>query len=355
MASAAGRWCLLVAATVCAAPAPPGAPQAADPVATYRHAVDSYRAGHRPGDRDADQIPDPSTIVEAIAAPASGWTADDLAAAAMMHTDTSLSLLKGNRPADARVHIENAARLLEAALARDPSRAGWARRWSIAVAGLLHAFGAPDMSSSLRARTATWLPESPEQSRARAAFEKGVTLEIQAAVAGPLSGPMPKRTAVVPAEALATLGRAAQEYETAMYGDPAYAEAALHLGRIRLLAGHDTEAERWLQLAAGGQTRAVRYLAQMFLGAARERQGRYADAEAHYRSALDTFRWGQSAPLALSHLLMRTGRESEARQALATYFAAIGDRSVEPLWTYLADPATDLGPTLDELRAEVWR
>ncbi len=73
------------------------------------------------------------------------------------------------------------------------------------------------------------------------------------------------------------------------------------------------------------------------------------------RAALDTFRWGQAAPLALSHVLMRTGREPEAHETLALHFTTTRGRAVEPLRTYLANPATDLGPSLDQLRAEVWR
>jgi hypothetical protein len=37
------------------------------------------------------------------------------------------------------------------------------------------------------------------------------------------------------------------------------------------------------------------------------------------------------------------------------HFTATRGRICEPLWTYLADPATEPAATLDELRAEVWR
>jgi Tfp pilus assembly protein PilF len=122
-----------------------------------------------------------------------------------------------------------------------------------------------------------------------------------------------------------------------------------------IVAGREIDADRPLRLAAASPDRPVRYLAMMFLGAIAERQSRYADAEEQYMAALDAFPWGQSAPLALSHVLMREGREPEARAAVARHFAGTGGRVVEPLWTYLADPGTDLGPTLNLLRAEVWR
>ena len=108
-------------------------------------------------------------------------------------------------------------------------------------------------------------------------------------------------------------------------------------------------------LAAAADTLPVRYLAMMFLGVDRGAPGALRRCRETVRAALDTFRWGQAAPLALSHVLMRTGREQEARETLAAHFTTTRGRTVEPLWTYLANPATDLGPSLDQLRAEVWR
>jgi hypothetical protein len=133
------------------------------------------------------------------------------------------------------------------------------------------------------------------------------------------------------------------------------AEAALHLGRVKMITGFEDDADRPLRLAAAAPDRPVRYLALMFLGAIAERQLRYADAEQLYLAARDAFPWGQSASLALSHVLMQAGREADARAAIARHFTRAGGRVIEPLWTYLADPATDLGPTLNLLRAEIWR
>jgi hypothetical protein len=93
----------------------------------------------------------------------------------------------------------------------------------------------------------------------------------------------------------------------------------------------------------------------MFLGAIDERAGRIDAAMERYRVAREAFPWGQSAPMALSHALMRAGRDDDAREVLTDHFTAARGRISEPLWIYLADPATDPGPTLDELRAEVWR
>jgi tetratricopeptide (TPR) repeat protein len=324
-------------------------------VAAYRLLVDDYRAARPTAEGDLKRLTTDPSIIDRVIEPSSGWSPVDLAAAAMLHTDVSLRLVKMARQPDAVAHIDAATTLLRAAVARRSELAPFARRWRETVAGLLHAFGAPEIASNLSTNGMKWLPESEEQLRAMAAFEMGITAEIQAAVAGPLSGPQPKRTSAVPPDARRELRAAARHFEVALAADPACTEAALHLGRVTLLDGRDVEAARWLRAASAAHSVPVRYLGMMFLGVIAERQARYDEAAKQYRAALDTFPWGQAAPLALSHVLMRAGWEQEARETLAVHFARTRGRTVEPLWTYLANPATDLGPSLDQLRAEVWR
>jgi len=336
------------------ASSPSGSAHPTRDIVADRQLVDEYRAGSQTADGDIAWLSDDPSVVARVVAPASGWTPMDLMAAAMLHTDASLRLAKAGRRADAVVHVDAASTLLRAAVDRESERSEFARRWRDTVAGRLHDGGLPDVASTLRTHAVIWLRESEEQFAARAAFEMGIISEIHAAVAGPLSGPPPKHSSVVPPQARWELNAAARHFESALATDPNCVEAALHLGRVRLLVGREREAERWLRIASGADSVPVRYLGMMFLGVLAERQARYADAETQYRNALRVFRWGQSAPLALSHLLMRTGREPEARDVLAMHFATTRGRVVDPLWTYLADPATDPGVTLNQLRAEVW-
>ena len=324
-------------------------------IAAYRHVIDAYRDGAVPPGEPAVSGGHGLSLVGLVVAPASGWTAADLAAATMLHTDMALELAKVSSQPDAAAHVDAAATLLRAAVERDPARAAFARRWRSTVAALLHAAGTPELAARLDMDALPWLAESSQQAAARAAFALGLREEIRAAVAGPLSGNLPKRSAPVTPEARRALLDAARHFQNALAADPADAEAAVHLGRTLTVAGREIDADRPLRMAAIVPDRPVRYLAMMFLGVIAERQTRYADAERHYLAALDAFPWGQSAPLALSHLLMREGREAEARAAVARHFTRAGGRIVEPLWTYLADPATDLGPTLNLLRAEVRR
>lgn len=322
--------------------------QRPDASASYRARIDAYRSGTNISDTD---LALPVLDVNAL----KGWTPVDLEAAALLHTDIALQLGHSGRWADARSHLDAATTLLSAAVGRDEARVEYARRWRDTVSGLLEAAGTPTLAHELAARGQQLWPDSKAAAAASADAAEGLTFEIQAAVAGPLSGPPPTHPFVVPPEAISSLKRAAESYTAALVRDPAHAQAALHLGRVLLVLGRDTEAASRLTPAASSTNPSIRYLALMFLGAIDERAGRIDSAMERYRRAREAFPWGQSAPMALSQALMRAGRDDAARDVLMDHFTVTHGRICEPLWTYLADPGTDLGPTLDELRAEVWR
>jgi len=310
--------------------------------------VGAYRQGQEV--TDADLGDRPVTLDDTR-----DWTADDLEAAAMLQTDIGLRLVKTGRRAESAPHFDVAAAILKGAVDLDGARVEYARRWRDTVSGLLEAFGAPDLAKDLDMRGHEWWPQSKEAAAGSTAFAQGLTHEIQSAVAGRLSGPPPTRPFAIPADAIGLLRHAAEDYTASLASDSTNTQAALHLGRVLVLLGRDNEAAPHLGAASSSANPAVRYLALLFTGALDERAGRLDAAVGEYQRAREVFKWGQSAPLALSHALMRLGRDAQAREALADHFEKTGGRACDPLWTYLADPSTDLGPTLDELRAEVWR
>jgi tetratricopeptide (TPR) repeat protein len=273
----------------------------------------------------------------------------------MLHTDIGLRLVKTDRRGESASHFDAAAALLRSAVDVDVARVEFARRWRDTVSGLLEAYGAADLAKDLDTRGHEWWPQSKDAAAASTAFAQGLTREIQGAVAGRLSGPPPTRQFAIPPDAIGLLRHAAEDYAAALASDQTNTQAALHLGRVLLLLGHDNEAVSHLRAASSSANPAVRYLALLFTGALDERAGRLDAAIDAYQRARDVFKWGQSAPLALSHALMRLGHDAQAREALVDHFENTRGRVCDPLWTYLADPSTDLGPTLDELRAEVWR
>ena len=122
-----------------------------------------------------------------------------------------------------------------------------------------------------------------------------------------------------------------------MRHDPRMLVGALHLGRIELLQGHDAAAVPLFERAAGASDRSVVYLANLFLGAMAEREGHLDDAERRYRAAEKIFEFGQTADLALTELLMRTGRGADASRVID---AMLKRREMgalfDPWWLYLS-------------------
>jgi hypothetical protein len=77
----------------------------------------------------------------------------------------------------------------------------------------------------------------------------------------------------------------------------------------------------------------------MFLGGMAENGGQPADALSAYRAAVSTGRSPEVAPLALTHLLERTGEAAAARRAVEGIVATAEDPSGpgDAWWLYLVD------------------
>lgn len=327
--------------------------------ALHAHALpqdDAYRALVK---RYRDQGPDAVSLVMAMgpapalaaADSAQPWPADELRGALMLHTDAAIRLLNERHGADATAHLDAAVRLLGSADRQAASRR-FVRQWFDTVRGYARASGAAALDLELANAERLRAPATD----AYAAFERGRQAELGASLAGPLSSSGDrKRVKNLAADAIQLLTTAAREYEAALAADPAFPEAQLHLGRVRLLLQESAAAIPLLDKAAGASDGQVAYLALLFSGAAAEQQDRFGDAEAQYRKAVALFRWGQSAPIALSELLSRTGRVDDARGELTTHFERTMGRVVDPLWTYVLSPREHLEASLRQLRAEVWR
>jgi hypothetical protein len=120
-----------------------------------------------------------------------------------------------------------------------------------------------------------------------------------------------------------------------------------------MLQENSGEAAAFFRAALTDVDPAVRYLAALFLGTLEERDRHFDAAEKLYRDAVRYLPYGQSAPLALSELLSRTGREADARRVLSTRLLRMNAEVLEPFWAYGPEevPAT----RFDLLRVEVWK
>ena len=95
---------------------------------------------------------------------------------------------------------------------------------------------------------------------------------------------------------------------------------------------------------------ALRYYAEMFLGAALEASAQSDGARAAYTSAAALFPTAQSPRMALSHLAFSRGDRGAATEAIAPLLASSDNESEreDPWWTYL----TACGRQAQELIAQ---
>lgn len=309
-------------------------------VSDYRHqALSSMPRVLTFGQTDVRSSTDEATDGESM------WAADDLRAAAMLHSDACIQLLRSGQSEAAFVHLNAAIRLInQAALLDAPSRR-YASAWYSSMGPMLVTLGATVWAADIAERRRTVVAMTP----AEGLFQRGLDLEITAcelddAVVADGFGMRASRS----------LHSAATLFADALRLDPALHGAALHLGRARMLQGSLDQARQNLEVATKSALASERYLALLFLGAIAERAGALDEAETRYRAALDEFRWGQSGPLALARLLSRTNRERESRDVVVALLGR-GAPAVDPLWTFLAHPSQEPAAIIDVLRAEIWQ
>jgi tetratricopeptide (TPR) repeat protein len=324
-------------------------PPMGQPAAAYRALVQSYREeGHADiGAVLAMRHDVVSAAVEQAVSGAAPWPWEELRAAAMLHSEACLAATDKARACE--FHIMQAERLLERTVALSARQEDFAWRWYRVMPHMLNAVGQKSLARGVdRQATEKWRSD-----RVRADYLQGLELESKGsreAVLQTPSGPNPYDKGGIRASYFAKAG---ELFTRAFKQRPDLTVAALHLGRIRMLQGNGAEAALLFRSALTDVDPAVRYLASLFLGTLEERDQRFDAAEKLYSEALDDVPYGQSAPLALSELLSRTGREADARRALAARLLRMDTEVLEPFWAYGPDdvPAT----RFDLLRVEVWK
>ena len=325
--------------------------QQASPTLSYRQIVDRYRASPNDGVERMLRLPDEARTagIDAATADGSAWTWDELAAAAMMHTDAGIYFLSEKQPYDAQ--LAHAERLIHRSLQVPGARAVFASRWHTMVQLTLKRFAQEDAAKALATRFRDWFRDTSQRARALTAYHDGVVAEYDGCRKGEFltvaglteSGGNLVQRYFVPA---------ARELTNALELDPDLLEAALHLGRIRMLEGRDRDATQQFERAAQSTARPVAHLAHLFLGSLAERGSKWDDAEAHYRRALAVFPSAQSATLALAQLLDRRNRGAEAAPVLAVSLGREGAR-FDPWSFYFEEAGAQPSALLSVLRAEV--
>jgi tetratricopeptide (TPR) repeat protein len=122
-------------------------------------------------------------------------------------------------------------------------------------------------------------------------------------------------------------------YGGVLGAQPAHAPARLRRGRVLALLGRPRSARSELErLLASSPEPDLNCLAHLFLGSIAENEGSGAEALTAYRTAVSTGRSPEVAPLALAHLLERTGDAAAARRAVEEILATTDDPSPEDAW-----------------------
>jgi predicted Zn-dependent protease len=166
-------------------------------------------------------------------------------------------------------------------------------------------------------------------------------------------GSVPGRAAIDPVAAHRRfLDNAAKWLAASIKADPSIALAPLHLGRVLMLLDQDQRALKLLQgISASPTDTPTGYLADLFIGALHERRNRFDQAERAYRQALARVPGNQSAYLALSRVLQRSGRGDESREILNIVLLEPKRTTLEPWWWYLSAPPAQVRARITALRA----
>jgi tetratricopeptide (TPR) repeat protein len=272
------------------------------------------------------------------------WPWDDLASAAMLETDAALAHLRRDDSASAP-HLDAAERLLLRGLQGAPEQIAFATRWYRGVAAVLRVNGALTAAQAIDRRRWDLAIRQAQFGRALDVLASGIASEYAGCIQGDALAGDPRQFA-----------SAAQDFTDALTIDSALLEAALHLGRIRMLQGNMAEARTWFGRAAVSPSRSTAYLAQLFLGAIAERDSAWDEAERRYREAQSTLPVGQAAALALAALLDRRGFAAESASTIASMFERTALRPIaDPWWAYFNGLGRDPDVNLRALRTEVSR
>ena len=280
------------------------------------------------------------------------WQPRFLRGAAMLHTEIALAAFRARDGAQFEFHAGIADGWMALADDRKSAPGSLRSRWNVAVGRLLLANGETGLAERYLERINERIPNDPA-----ILLVYGTVKETQATRqhvewtngrAGDASLVVTARDAELN-EALTLLQRAAT-------ADASLVEARLRIARIHLLKKDDARAEPLLTAILGAQPAApVKYLASLMLGGIRERQKQFDPAARLYVDAILAVPDGQSAYLALAHIMDAANHRDDAASVLDKLFARRATQlTADPWWMYPlgldAALETRFGAIRDEIR-----
>jgi tetratricopeptide (TPR) repeat protein len=282
------------------------------------------------------------------------WERPYLVAAAMAHLDQAIEDIHAGRQPSFAYHADLAAGVLAAAdIAVDgttePAASPTARRASLALGLLLLGEG-----------RLTWARAHLDAATIAFPADAQLRLALGTVEESSASGWVPPgrftKTTLAAARAVRDqwLRNAAHEFETALQIAPSLVEARIRLAHVHILQHEDAAALDILNeaLAVARDPRLV-YIARLFAGGIREREGRMESAIGQYLAAAGVVPDGQSAYIALSHALQATRDGASAARALERLFSRPRvTNGGDPWWGYPHGHWSEATAILEALRVE---
>jgi hypothetical protein len=260
------------------------------------------------------------------------WQPRFLRGAAMLHTDIALNAFRARDMTQFEFHSAIADGWLALADDRKSSPGSLRSRWNVAIARLLLANGETGLADRYLTRINERIPGD-----AAILLVWGTVKETQAARLHVewTNGRADDAQAVMTARD-AALTAAATLLQRAATADASLVEARLRLARIHTLKNEDARAEPLLTAILGGQPAPlVKYLASLMLGGIRERQKQFDPAARLYVDAVLAVPDGQSAFLALAHIMYSASHRDDTSAVLDKLFGRRASAlTADPWWLY---------------------
>jgi tetratricopeptide (TPR) repeat protein len=336
--------------------------EAASASGVYQDAVERYRRGDR------------------YVAGETGWTervSDEIAllkrlrpegfpyeAAAMLHTDRDIYERDAAEQAeevapDTAPHLD-AARQILGLIRDDDRRRAFERPWFLAVTLHLYRRGQWSLALSYVDAGLRRYEDDPLLLLARGSLiESQTALDLPSALAEVFATPTRQAGGFSRrAEIMARLRDAEATYRRVLRGTPELVEARVRLGRVLHQRGEPSQAAPELAAAAADPQadQPTRYLAFLFLGAAREAEKRPREAVEAYREAIALDPESTVTAVALSHALHQAGERGAAQEVLRSALSgARRRRDWDAWWKYRWGRSHEAEARLEALRERAMR
>jgi len=280
------------------------------------------------------------------------WSPETLRMAAMLHSDLGINALLRNRNlGEFEFQTGIADGWFQLADNRQTQPGSLRARWNVTVARVLLVSGEVGVAERMLIRATERIANDPGL-----LLVHGTVKETQAArmlaemASGRLDDP-----AVAAKPRNAALDAAQGLLERVLKADPTLAEAKLRLAHIAMMKRDDARAAKLLsEVLAGPVGAGAKYVALILQGDVQQRQGQMDAAARAYLDAIVSVPDGQSAYLALSQILLRSGQRGDAATVLDRWYARkVADTTVDPWWTYPLGFRLSMDAEFEEYRAAV--